>query len=130
MFETLSLIVLCLVLLILLPVLLVISGVRFLFELPVRELLNDIGYTRKERWRNADPLMRERIVRLECAWRAIGRVAGAGALIVGAFNIGSPALAAMWAVAAWRVVKPIKQEMRDACSYRATGTKDEPPYSW
>jgi hypothetical protein len=27
---------------------------------------------------------------------------------------------------AWRVVKPIREEMRDACAYRSTGAMDEP----
>jgi hypothetical protein len=100
------------------------------FNLPVRELLRNIMEARKQQWRNADAPTRERIVRDECAWRVIGRVVGAGGLAIGAFIVASPGLAAMWAVVAWRLIKPIKEELRDASSYRSTGAGDEPPYSW
>jgi hypothetical protein len=85
---------------------------------------------REQKWRDADAQQRERIVRDECAWRVIGRVVGAGGLAVGAITVASPGLAAMWAVVAWRLVKPTRQDLRDACSYHSTGTSDEPPYSW
>src|ERR1017187_6687220 len=122
MIAILTLIVVCFVL--------VPQARRLHFELPVRELLGNIIEARKQRWRNADALARERIVRQECTWRVIGRVAGTGALLTVASATASPALALMFAVAAWRVIKPTKQEMRDACSYRSTGAEDEPPWSW
>ena len=130
--EILALLVSCLVvlaLLILMPVLLVFSAVRLLFERPVRELPNEIRQARKQKWQDADPMMRERIVGQECAWRVIGRMVGACTLLCGAFVSGSPALGVVWAVAAWRVVKPIKRELRDACSYRSSGKQDQPRYS-
>jgi hypothetical protein len=85
---------------------------------------------REQRWREADANKRKRIVREECALRVIGRVLGAGGLAIGACTVGSAGLAAMWALVAWRVVKPIKAEMREACSYRSTGSIDEAPYPW
>ena len=85
---------------------------------------------RKLRWREADANKRERIVREECAWRVVGRVLGAGGLAIGACTVSSAGLAAMWALVAWRVIRPIKTEIRDACSYHSTGSDDEAPYSW
>lgn len=85
---------------------------------------------RNQKWREADAQQRARLVREECAWRIIGRLVGAGGLVIGALAVASPGLAVMWALVAWRVVKPIKAEMREACSYRSTGASDEPPYSW
>jgi hypothetical protein len=100
------------------------------FESPVRKLLHDISEARKWAWRNADAPTRERIVRQECACRVIGRVAVAGTLLTAAFATASPVLAIACTVAAWRAVKPTKREMRDACSYRSTGARDEPTWSW
>jgi hypothetical protein len=85
---------------------------------------------RGQRWREADADQRERIVHEECAWRVIGRFVAAGGLAIGAFTVASAGLAVMWALVAWRIVKNIKTEMREACSYRSTGSRDEPPYSW
>jgi hypothetical protein len=85
---------------------------------------------REQRWHEANGEQRERIVREECGWRILGRVAASGGLAVGAFVVASPALAVMWGLAAWRLLKPIKEEMRDAASYHSTGRSDEPPYSW
>jgi hypothetical protein len=87
-------------------------------------------HNRAQIWRDADAKQRERAVRDECAWRVIGRVLVAGGLAIGACTVGSTGLAAMWALVAWRVVKPIKADMREACSYRSTGESDEAPYSW
>ena len=84
---------------------------------------------RKQRWQEADAKQRERSVRDECAWRLIGRLIGAGSL-VGAFVLASPVLSVMWGLGAWRLIKGMQDEMRDACSYRSTGRRDEPPYSW
>jgi hypothetical protein len=80
---------------------------------------------REQRWREADAHGRERIVREQCAFRVIGRVIGAAGLGIGAFIVASPALATMWAIVGLRLLMPIKQEMRDACSYRSTGAPDE-----
>jgi len=99
-------------------------------ERSVSELLRDIREARRQAWRNADAVGREQIVRLECAWRVIGRVAGAGALLTGAIVIASPVLALACAFTAWRVVKPIASEMRTACSYHSSGMDDEPQHSW
>ncbi len=85
---------------------------------------------RKQEWRRADAEQRQKTVREECAWRVIGRLVGAGGLAIAAFTVASPGLAVMWALVALRVIKPIKAEMREACSYRSTGASDEPPYSW
>src|SRR5215469_7881557 len=85
---------------------------------------------RKQRWRDADAHERERIVRHECAWRVIGRAVMCGGLAVGAFVLASPALAVMWGLVALRSVMPIKDELRQASSYRSTGATDEAPYSW
>jgi len=109
---------------------LVTQARRLHFKLSVRELLRNIGEAMNQRWRNADALERERIVRLECAFRVIGRVAVSGALLAVALTTASPALALMCAGAAWRVIQSTRQEMADVCSYRSTGAEDEPPYSW
>jgi len=85
---------------------------------------------REQKWEDADAEQRERMVREECAWRIVGRLASAGGLAIGAFTVASPGLAVIWALVAWRVIRPIKAEMRDACGYRSTGSDDEAPYSW
>jgi hypothetical protein len=108
MFELLVIAVLCLV---------YAKGTRALFD-------------RERKWRDADARQRERIVREECALRVLGRVIGATGLGIGAFIVASPALATMWAIIGWRLLVPIKQETRDACSYRSTGASDELPYQW
>jgi len=85
---------------------------------------------REQRWRSADANQRASIVREECAWRVLGRLAGAAGLAIGAFTVASGGLAVMWALMALRVVRPIRAEMREACGYRSTGSDDEAPYSW
>jgi integrase len=62
-------------------------------------------------------------------WRVLGRVAGAGALVAGVSVVASSTIGFACCLAAWRILKPIKQEMRDACAYRSTGAADEPRYS-
>ena len=84
---------------------------------------------RPQKWRAANAGERERLVREEAAWRTIGRLVGAGGLAIGAFAVASPGLAVMWAIVAWRIVAPIKQEIMDANSFRSTGDKNEPPYT-
>jgi len=106
------------------------AGRALIFESPVRRLVQDISDVRKRAWRNADALGREQIVRLECGWRVIGRVAVAGTLLTGAFATASPIVAIACTVTAWQVIKPARQEMRDACSYRSSGAEDERPYPW
>lgn len=132
MFEILTVIVLFLLLFsvfIMLPILVVIKVARSLFEPAINEVVGGVNKVREPNWRNADAAEREKIVRKACGWRVIGRVVGAGALVTGAFITASHTLAIMWCVAAWRVVKPIREEMRDACAYRSTGAPDEPRYS-
>jgi hypothetical protein len=60
----------------------------------------------------------------------VGRLVGACSLLIGAFTVVSPGLGAMWVLVALRIIRPIRAEMRDACSYRSTGKSDEKPYSW
>jgi len=84
----------------------------------------------KQKWTEADAHERERIVKDECAWRVIGRVMTAAGLGIGAFIVASPALATMWATVGLRLLGPIKQEMRDACSFRSTGAENEQRYKW
>lgn len=90
-----------------------------------------VGYEhRPQRWRSSDAGERERMVKIECAWRVIGRTGAATGLAVAAFTVASPALAILWVLTAWRVFEPIAAEMRDACAYRSTGSDDEAPYLW
>ncbi len=84
----------------------------------------------RQRWRESDAVQRQRTVRNECAFRVIGRLVGACGLVIGALAVVSPGLGAMWVLVALRIIKPIRAEMRDACSYRSTGASDEVPYSW
>ena len=116
--------------LIVLLILLVIKAARSLFQPAINEVVGAINEVREPNWRNADAAEREKIVRKACGWRVIGRVVGAGALLTGAFVTATPILALACAVTAWRVIKPVRQEMRSACSYRSTGAQDEDPYCW
>jgi hypothetical protein len=129
MFEILTVIVLFLLvlsLLILLPILLVLKAAQLLFERPLNEVVSTVNEVRDYRWRNADAVERENMVRKACGWRVIGRVAGASALVGGASIAASSTIGFACCLAAWRMLKPIKQEMRDACAYRSTGAPDEP----
>jgi hypothetical protein len=129
MFEILTVIVLFLLVfsaLILLPILLVLKAAQLLFERPLNEVVSAVNEVRDHNWRNADALEREKMVRWTCGWRAIGRVVGAGALVAGASIVASFTIGFACCLAAWRTLKPIKQEMRDACAYRSTGAPDEP----
>ena len=85
---------------------------------------------RGRRWRGANANKRERIVREECGWRILGRVAACGGLAIGAFAAASPAFAVICGLSAWRLLKPIRAEMRDACAFRSTGSDDEALYCW
>ena len=85
---------------------------------------------RERRWRQANAGQRERIVQKECAWRVLGRLLGAGGLVLGAFTVFSPGLAVVWALAAWRMVRPIRSEISDASEFYSTGAPDERPYPW
>lgn len=84
----------------------------------------------RQRWREADAVQRQRTVRSECAFRVVGRLVSASSLVIGALTIVSPGLGMIWVLVALRVIKPIRAEMREACSYRSTGMRDEAPYSW
>jgi hypothetical protein len=107
----------------------VLKAAQSLFERPLNEVVSAVNELRNHNWRNADAVERERMVRRACGWRAIGRVIGAGALVAGASIAASPALGFAFCLAAWRTLKPIKQEMRDACAYRSTGAEDEERFS-
>jgi len=132
MFEILTVIVLFLLVLsvlILLPILLVLKAAQLLFERPLNEVVSAVNEVRDHNWRNADAVEREKMVRKACGWRVISRVVGAGALVGGAFVATSSTIGFACCLAAWRMLKPIKQEMRDACAYRSTGAEDEGRYS-
>ncbi len=111
---------------IILPILLVIKAAQLLLECPLNEVVGAVNEVRDDHWRNADAVERENMVRKACGWRVIGRVAGAGALVAGASIAASSTIGFACCLAAWRMLKPIKQEMRDACAYRSTGAPDEP----
>jgi len=132
MFETLTVIVLFLLVLsvlILLPIVRVLKAAQLLFEQPLNEVVSAVNEVREHHWRNADAVERERMVRNGCGWRVIGRVVGAGPLVGGAFLATSSTIGFAFCLAAWRTLKPIKQEMRDACAYRSTGAEDEGRFS-
>jgi len=112
--------------LIVLPLLLVLKAAQLLFEPAIKEVAGAVNEVRDHNWRNADAVERERMVRKACGWRVIGRVVGAGALVAGASVAASSTIGFACCLAAWRMLKPIKQEMRDACAYRSTGAPDEP----
>jgi len=133
MFEIVSVLVMFLVIFfgfILLFFLLVLKAGQWLFSPVIDEVVSAVSEERERTWKQSEPWQREQIVRNVCAWRIIGRVAGASALVTGACITAAPALAIMWCLAAWRVAIPIKEELRNACAYRSTGRNDEPPYSW
>jgi hypothetical protein len=115
--------------LIVLPLVLVLKAAQLLFERPLNEVVGAVHEVCDHNWRNADAVEREEMVRKSCGWRVIGRVVGAGALVAGASVAASPALGFACCMAAWRMLRPIKQEMRDACAYRSSGAPDEPRYS-
>ena len=131
MFEILTVIVVLLVfsVVIMLPILLVIKAAQLLFGPAVKEVVGAVEEVQEQHWRHADAVEREKIVRKACGWRVIGRVVGAGALVAGASAMASPVLVVMCGIAAWRVVRPIREKMRNACAYRSTGAHDEPRYS-
>ena len=114
---------------IVLPILVVLMAAQLLFEPAINEVVSTVNEVRDHHWRNADAVERERMVRKACGWRVIGRVVGAGALVGDAFVAASSTIGFACCLAAGRMLKPIKQEMRDACAYRSTGADDEPRYS-
>jgi len=113
----------------LLPILIVVKAAQLLFERPLNEVAGAANEVRDHDWRKADAVEREKMVRKACGWRVIGRVVGAGALVAGASVVASSTIGFACCLAAWRMLKPIKQEMRDACAYRSTGAEDESCYS-
>lgn len=126
MFE-IAVVIVCLLILcsvlILLAVILVVRAAKEIFGAAAKELL---GSGDEHAWQRANASERERMVRRSCSWRVLGRIVGAGALVTGATVMASPTVAIMWCAAAWRMVKPIKDEMRDACAFKSTGAEDEP----
>jgi len=123
-------VVLCLAVFILLPILLVIRAAQLLFGPAVKEVHSAVQEVQEHNWRHAYAFDRERMVRKATGWRVIVRVASAGALAVGAVTFASLPLVPICLIAGYRLLKPIRQEMRDACAYRSTGAQDEPPFSW
>ena len=108
------------------PVVLVIRLTQSILGPALKKIGGSVEEAREHDWQQADAPERERMVRRACGWRVIGRVASAGTLVTGASVLASPAVAIMSCVVGWRLIKPIRQEMRDACSYGSTGAKDEP----
>jgi len=106
--------------LIVLPLLIVLKAAQLLFEPAINEVVSTVNQVRDYHWRNADAVERERMVRKACAWRVIGRVVGAGALAAGASIVASSTIGFACCLAAWRMLKPIRQEMHDACAFRET----------
>ena len=121
MFEIAAVIVILCSVLILLAILLVVRAAQRIMGATAKHVL---GPADEHAWQRANALERERMVRKACGWRVLGRVVGAGALVTGATIVASPTLAIMSCVAAWRVIKPIGEEMRDAI--KSTGAEDQP----
>ncbi len=119
----------CLAVFILLPILLVVKAAQLLFGPAVKEVHSAVQEVQEHNWRHADAFERERMVRKAAGWRVIGRVAGAGALAAGAVTFAPLPLIPICLMAGYRLLKPIRQEMREACAYRSTGRDDEPRYS-
>jgi len=113
---------------VLLPILFVLKTAQLPFERSLNEIVSAVNEVRNHYWRNAGAVERERMVRLACACRVIGRVVVAGALVAGAFVTTSTAIRLACCLGAWRMLEPIKQEMRDACAFRSTGEQDESRY--
>jgi len=131
MFTILTVIVLFVLVLsvfVLLPILLILKAAQLLFERPLNDVVSSVNEVSDHHWRNADAVEREEMVRRACGWRVIERVVGAVALVTGAFVATSSTIGFACCLAAWRMLKPIKQEMHDACAYRSTGADGEPLY--
>jgi hypothetical protein len=114
---------------VLLPILLVVKAVRLLFGPAVKELRSAVQESQQYKWKHADAAARERMVRVKGSWRIIARVVGAGCCAAGVVLTFPTPVVVIFGLGAYRLLKPIRQEMRDACAYRSTGAKDEPPYS-
>jgi hypothetical protein len=121
--------VLCLAVFILLPILLVVKAARLLFGPAVKEVRSAVQEVREHNWQQADAFERERMVRVEEGWRIIGRVLGVGCCAVGAVLAFPTPAVVIFGMGAYRLLKPIRQEMRAACAYRSTSARDEPRYS-
>ena len=126
MFEILAVLVCFLLVFVLLPILLVVQAAQWLFKPAVDEVVSAVQGTREYKWRHADAFERERMVRVEEGWRIIGRVVGAGCCAVGAVLTFPTPIVIIFGIGAYRLLKPIPQEMRDACAYRSKGARDEP----
>jgi len=58
--------------LIVLPLLLVLKAAQLLFQRPLNEVVSTVNEVRDHRWRNADAVERQRMVRKACGWRVRG----------------------------------------------------------
>jgi hypothetical protein len=129
MFEIFVAVVCFLLLSTVIMILLVINAAENVVGAVVRDVHDAVDGASDGRWRQAGALERERMVRRACSWRVLGRVAAATALITsGVFVVTSPGLIFGCCVSAWRLLSPIKDEMRDACAYKSTGAEDDPRY--
>ena len=128
MFEIFVAVVCFLLLCSVIVILLVIKAAENVIGAAVKEVHQAVGEVSERNWRLADVLERERMVRRACGWRVIGRVVGAGALITGAFVVTSRGLIFGCCMGAWRLLSPVREEMRDACGYKSTGAEDERRY--
>ena len=130
MFEVLGVLVCLLVVFMVLPILAVIKAAQRLFKPAVEEIISIAQGTQEQKWRQVEPLERERVVRVNAGCRMIGRVLAAGGCAVGAVLTFPTPAAFILGIIGYRLLKPIPQEMLDASSYRSTGQQDEPPHSW
>ena len=117
--------VLCLAVFILLPILLVVKAVQLLFGPAVKEVHSAVQEVQEHNWRHADALERERMVHKAVGWRVIGRVAGAGALAAGAVMLAPLPLVPMWLMAGYRLLKPIRKDLRDACCTKSSANSKQ-----
>jgi hypothetical protein len=131
-FEILAVLVLLLLVfsVFVLPILIVFQAAQRLFEPAANEVVSAVQEVRQNKWSHADAFERERMVRAEGGCRIIERGLGAGCCVFGAVLTVPTLPLIMFAVGAYRVLKPMRQEIGDACSYRSTGADDEPPFCW
>lgn len=119
---------LCSVILVL-SILLVIKVAENVIGAFARDVHNAVDGVTEGEWRQADASERDRMVRRACGWRVLGRVIAAGAMIgAGAFVVTSPGLIFGCCMGAWRLLSPVRSEMREACGYKSTGAEDEPQH--
>jgi hypothetical protein len=91
MFEAvLGCLLLLFALFIVVPILLMIKIAQWILGSVVEQVRDAADEVQVHNWRRANAFERERMARKACGWRVIGRVAGAGALVTGAFVASSP----------------------------------------